>query len=216
MFLFKKEELSFLEEKFKKQNFDSMDSFEFVEGSIPILVSAPHSVTQTRLGELKQSETTTGVMVDILHKYTGCHIFYKTRNDNDDANFDIESSYRDKLINFVKEKGVKYVFDIHIMSPKREHLIDIGTGFGKNIKNNEKLPFLSKEYFSRSVNRDKIKINEMFNASRDTTISSTVARECLIDAIQFEFNWKLVDYENNFVEFENIIESFIQLILSLK
>ena len=51
----------------------------------------------------------------------------------DDANYDPQNYYKDELIKIVKQQQIKLLIDLHIMSSKREHSIDIGTGRGTNI-----------------------------------------------------------------------------------
>lgn len=70
------------------------NSFEYEEGYIKnIIISAPHSAPQTRNGKIKLSESFTGVIAKLLNKYFGYSIIYKTKNCDDDVNYDENSSY---------------------------------------------------------------------------------------------------------------------------
>ena len=63
-----------------------------LQGSMPILISAPHAVGQIRHDKHKQSESYTGVLAKQLHKNAGLHAIIKTRNLFDDANYDKKAS----------------------------------------------------------------------------------------------------------------------------
>ena len=77
-------------------------SFKIINGSIPIILSAPHCVNQTRQGKIKQAEGETGAIVQILSKLTNCYAIYKTYNNNDDANYDIIGNLKQvHIIQFV-------------------------------------------------------------------------------------------------------------------
>ena len=73
------ERLSSLEERFSSHSYEGRGPELLIEeGSIPILVSAPHAVTQTREGEDKRAEILTGALaLWLLSTYA---------KDEDDAN----------------------------------------------------------------------------------------------------------------------------------
>ena len=108
-------------------------SFELLEGARKIMLSAPHSVAQTRDGKLKTAEPQTGMLVKLLHDELACPAIYKTKNCGDDANFDEESAYKRALQRYIRTHGVRFLIDLHQLSPDREVQIDIGTGKSKNL-----------------------------------------------------------------------------------
>lgn len=59
-----------------------------IEGSIPIMVSASHSVNQYREGQVKYADRFTGGIAMYLQKMTGCHLIYSKKNKNNDPNYD--------------------------------------------------------------------------------------------------------------------------------
>lgn len=166
-------------------------SFVIEEGEGPVMISAPHSVEQTRAGRIKYGEYHTGVLARMLHDKTICPVIYKTYNKRDDANFDKSSPYRDALMEYVKRNGVRLVIDIHQMSAQRSGGIEIGTGEGANViadpaSVDELIACLRRHGF------DSIDIDGNFPATYQNTVSASVARECGIACIQVEFNTKLL------------------------
>ena len=79
------------------------NSFELLAGKGKIIVSAPHSVEQTRQGKKKYAEPQTGAIAKLLHDNLGIPVIYKTKNCGDDANFDEASPYKDALVDYIKE-----------------------------------------------------------------------------------------------------------------
>ena len=87
------ERISFLEVNKNKDNF-------VINGHNNILLSAPHGVSQVRLGKPKHSEIGSLTTALFLQKHTDCFLIAKTKNNCDDANFDEKSKYKDNIINF--------------------------------------------------------------------------------------------------------------------
>lgn len=68
-----------LEEEFSQNNYyHSENSFKFLPGTIPIILSAPHSVRHFREGKMKAHDFYTGAIVKNLHLLTSCHVVYST------------------------------------------------------------------------------------------------------------------------------------------
>lgn len=79
------------------------NSFEFEKGSFTdVIISAPHAVAQTREGKTKNPEPYSGIIAKLLNKYYGYTILYKSKNCNDDANYDENSPYKDFYMKNVK------------------------------------------------------------------------------------------------------------------
>ena len=54
--------------------------FRIIEGSITIMVSAPHSVNQLREGQMKYADRFPGCIAMYLQNMTGCHLIYSSKN----------------------------------------------------------------------------------------------------------------------------------------
>lgn len=80
----------------------------FFEGENSVLISVPHGISQTRLGKHKVAELGTIPLGILLAERTKSHVFIKTKNNFDDANFDINCAYRKKLKKIIKEKKIRF------------------------------------------------------------------------------------------------------------
>lgn len=61
-----------------------------------------------------------------LQKETNSFLIAKTKNNNDDANFDEKSEYKDTIYSLIETKGIKYVIDFHGLAAKRDCDINLG------------------------------------------------------------------------------------------
>jgi hypothetical protein len=170
-----------------------------IKGSNKILLSAPHSVTQTRNGSSKIGEFRTGVIVKILTEKTNCNGIYKTKNLQDDANFDVNSPYKSDLVKFIEKNDISLVIDLHIASPKREFDIEIGTGHGKNLLDRKDIYGLINKTLKREYK--KVQTDKLFSASFEHTISSSVARITGIPTVQLEINFSIIQSDEDLKKF---------------
>lgn len=191
-----------MEELFINERLNNDLGYEIVTGSNNIMLSAPHSVRQFRDGKAKTGEYRTGLIVKLLKERTTSHIIYKTACLQDDANYDEigKCKYKDKLINYIEINDIAYLFDFHISAPSRHYDIDIGTAFGVNIQNNEKLLEVVINIFNKYY--ENVLIDDTFPASYRNTVSATVARENHIPCLQIEINWNQID---TFVKMEKFL-----------
>lgn len=184
------------------------------KGTIPIIVSAPHSVEQTRDGKRKYGEYQTGVLAQLLRENIDCSCIYKTKNNNDDANFDDKSDYKDELIKFIKINSINYLIDLHQLAPFRKELIDIGTGKGRNLLGRLDIAESVKRLFQNNGFSD-VSIDDPFDAAYPYTISSYVSRTCNIPCIQIEINSKLLIPDDPEYAFDKIFNILCEFILYL-
>ncbi|WP_209121991.1 hypothetical protein [Alkalihalobacillus sp. BA299] len=200
-----------LNERFYHQDMSSDNHFLFLPGNGHTLISAPHSVPQLREGKEKRAEYLTGVLTHFLHERTGCYGAYKTKNNQDDANYDKVNPYKDMLVEKVKHHHIQYVLDLHIMSDQRPHSIDIGTGRGRNIQQQLELSeriqaiFLNHQF-------ENVLIDHIFTAGFAHTVSSTVSRECGIIAFQLEINWRFLQSETDATDFNRILDALTEIV----
>lgn len=166
------------------------ESFKLLEGQGFIIVSSPHSVEHTREGIIKFAEPQTGVLACLLHDELNCPVIYKTKNCNDDANYDENSIYKDAIISYIESSNIKFLIDLHQLSPKREINIDFGTSNFNNLKDIKIFNIILYEFTNQNIG--SIQIDEPFSASYPYTISSYVHNMCKIQSIQIEINSKLL------------------------
>lgn len=203
-----------LEEKIKEYEKiftkEKTGDYTLLQGSGKIMISAPHSVEQTREGVLKSAEPQTGVLAKLLHETTGCPVIYKTGNCNDDANYDEISAYRQALREYCKRANIKLLVDLHQLSPLRQEEIDLGTGKGKNLSSARLLDFIKRTFKENGV--DKIEVDKLFSATYPYTVSAEISRVCQIQAVQIEINSRLVYGDGSLQTFKSVFSALEQII----
>lgn len=175
---------------------DGAPPFTFVGGSIPTMVSAPHAVTHWRNGAIKASEDYTGSIALELARITGAHAVVSTRFDEADPNWDPldHSAYKQALVAYVKEHGITLLLDIHGMVTASPDILALGTGAGANVTARPDIAETVFEILSEHVlpfadrYEKHLALDGRYAARRDTTIASTVARECSIACLQVELS----------------------------
>ena len=91
---------------------DEEPSFTFFDNNCEnVIFSCPHAVKQMRNGQLKSADYNTGPLGLALHSL-GQNVLIKTKNCNDDANYDLVSPYKDYLIQLINEKKYNFVIDL--------------------------------------------------------------------------------------------------------
>lgn len=204
-----------LEKKYVINQYNGIDSgtgnIKIMNGTIPIILSAPHAVKQTRNGTIKKEDVLTGAIVEYLCKKTGVNGIIRSCNYNDDPNYYNEGQslkYKDAILECIKRKNIAILIDIHGCSNKHEFDIELGTNNGKNInQNTELLEILNNEFSKIS----KVSIDEKFRASKSTTVSNYINTRSGIPCIQMEISSALRKEKNSLIKllsaFEYIIES---------
>ena len=186
-------------------------SFETINGKIPILISAPHSVRQIRNEKLKGKDLCTGPIAIILQKETNCYCIYKTKNNNDDANYDIENNtYKQEILKIINDNHIKLLLDIHGASDKHGFGVDIATGEKENLNNNEDSLKLLEETLKKH-NIENVEIDTVFKAKSIHTICRTISEKTSIPCIEIEIAKKYRDI-NNFSEIVKMMEALKEYI----
>lgn len=184
-----------------------------INGNNNILISAPHGVSQVRLGKFKFSEIGSLATALYLQQKTGSYAIAKTRNNSDDANFDESSLYKSSIEKLIKEKNIKYIIDIHGLSAKRDCDINFGTHLGKNIKANEKI--------FNDLNNDLIannfitKIDYPFMAGSNTIAGSMANKFPNLWTLQIEINCSITNKAENFDKYQMLLEILTRWIESI-
>ncbi|MEO2077858.1 MAG: hypothetical protein ABGX20_21210 [Bacillus sp. (in: firmicutes)] len=185
------EKITKLSEQFITNQFVHRDSHVILQGSLPIMISAPHTVSQMRNGKAKNSESYTGVLATLLHKNEDFHAIIKTRNLMDDANYDRHSLYRDELISYINRHSIKLLIDLHVMHSSKANILEIATGNGKNIHEQWDL-VNAMTTIAKSHGIDKIGIDHKFRALNPNCVSAHIADRCQIPTLQVEMNWGFI------------------------
>ena len=203
-----------LRRRFMKEN-EAIDH-KVVEGDNHILISAPHGVSQIRLGKLKFKEIGSLATALYLREKTGSYLIAKTQNNNDDANFDTDCSYRKTLKKLIKDKEIKYLIDFHGLSPKRDIDINLGIHFGKNIENNEAL--MTSLYNELIMHGYSCTVDQPFMAGLRTVSGGMKEEFPHLWTIQIEINSAITNQPENFTKYSrllSILEDWINGIKAL-
>lgn len=182
-------------------------------GENNILISAPHGVSQIRLGKVKVAEIGALSTAIYLKNNTKCYFIAKTKCNNDDANFDEVSSYKNSIRKLVKQYGIKYIIDIHGLASNRECDINLGTHLGNNIKNNVSL--FDKLNAQLKSNGFRVSIDQPFMAGTRTICSSIMREFEGIWTLQIEINCGITNKGENInknVKLLSILEDWINSI----
>ncbi|MDY4202978.1 MAG: hypothetical protein SOY12_08110 [Schaedlerella sp.] len=167
-----------------------MKSFVICDAKRKVMVSAPHAVTQIREGKEKYAEPETGKMAEILYERYDIPCIIKVNNHGDDANYDIESDYRDALESYINAHSVEVLLDLHQMSQERKMDLCIGTGKGRNIYGRTDILDVIQNTFVEIL-PGPVMTDEPFSACYPYTVSSSVSRKCKIPCFQLEFNSRI-------------------------
>ncbi|WP_418792112.1 hypothetical protein [Phosphitispora sp. TUW77] len=170
----------------RKSNPRKINPFRYFEGSLPVLVSAPHAVRHIRHKKIKPSDEFTGSMAYILNKITSCHSLAVTKLYGGDPNFDDKCIYKDLIKNICTANRLKLVIDIHGASKQHDFDIDIGTMEGISLLNKTCYTTVLKDVLK---NHGITRISEnYFTVSGQNTVTSYVSQHLGVPALQLEIN----------------------------
>lgn len=187
------------------------DSFEIFDGSGAVMISAPHNVEHVRNGIIRFAEPQTGLLAIGLHKKLNVPVIVKTVNENDDANFDEVSSYKDRLVKYLNaHKSIKLLIDLHQLAPERETAVDIGIADGINFVDDE---FVSQIVYAFQKNGiDNVVTDFPFKGAGKNTVSSFVRARCDVQTIQLELNTNLLVDEYTTYNFDGVFDALKSVI----
>ncbi len=194
------------------------NSFEILEGRLPILVSAPHNVKQIREGKTKPIDLGSGhLMLDVVNK-TNCFGIIKTNcvgmegEKDDDANYEKQHPYKDAVLNETNKHNLKALLDLHTMAEDRKELVNIGIYGGKNIHDNYEV--LQKVVHTFEDFGYPVSLDEPFNAPPHT-VAGFLATETNAFCLQIELNSKLIYKKDKRNEFSNVSDCLVKIVNQL-
>jgi hypothetical protein len=199
--------MSFEEEINNLENMIIDDDYIVLKGSIPILLSAPHTMLQTREdGTQKLNEPYTKAISLYLNKYSNVYSIVKNNDTGIDSNRDNYDKYNVELRRLIKDNNIKLVIDIHGASSDRDFDIEFGT-----------LNNLSADYSTIKELEEAFTENGITNIIHNEpfkggAITQGVYALTDVDVIQLEINGKYRDYNNLELlhKFINSLDKFIK------
>lgn len=187
--------------------------YTYLRGSIPVLLSAPHSVRHYRKGKIKKPEVYTGALVKLLHYLTGCHVIYKNKNDGFDPNYcnsQNDGGYKKQIIEIIEKENIKVLFDVHGMSINKFLDIDLGTDYKKTISYDKSLLKLIKMEFEKN-NILNVGFDQIFTAGFCNTVAKNTSLNTVIPTVQIEINRYYRNLKNE-LEVIKLVNSFVDII----
>ncbi len=158
--------------------------FEIKKGSVPVLVTAPHSTRQLREGVFKMSDGGgTAALALLLNEVCSTTAVYTTYDSPSDPNYHDDNDFKRAIASLAGEKKIVLLLDLHGSSPLRPYEVDLGTMGGKSVSDDQNLvPDLARafqEYGVIGLSLDR------FSGSKNATIIKFAAA-MNIPAVQLE------------------------------
>ena len=179
-----------------------------------VVLSAPHGVSQIRLGRHKSREIGSIATALYLQEQIGCSLIAKTKSNNDDANFDEKSSYKRDLAKLIKKNNIRFLIDIHGLSRKREMDVNIGIHLGHHITSNEK--YFDGLYKLLLKNAFSVTIDAPFMAGGNTISNSMKKEFDNLFALQLEINSRISNIRANFAQYSLLLKVLVDWIKSME
>ena len=187
-------------------------SFKVIKGKEKIILSAPHCVKHIREKSVRPRETKTGTIVRVLSKKYNTYGVYKTRNVNDDANWDEKCKYKKHIKEMVNKEKIKALIDFHGMAAHRNQDICIGINGGKNTNGDYNVVNKMIKIFNK-YGFENVTIDDPFSAGYKYCVSNYIARECKIPTYQIEINlkYRLAIYKE-YEKYKDLIKSLQEVV----
>lgn len=182
--------MSFEEEISLLENLELDNDFIIKKGNIPILFSAPHTMSQKKENYTKPREPYTKAISLYLNKKCNVYSIVKINDTGIDSNTDNYDRYNVELRRLIKQEGIKLVIDLHGASKERDFDVEFGT------LNNLSSDFstireLEESFIENGIT--KIVHNDPFKGG---AITRSVYGLDDVEAIQLEINGRYRDYKN--------------------
>jgi hypothetical protein len=177
---------------------DSEPEFLYVEGQIPVLLSAPHGAVHTRHGKEKEEDEYTAGLARLLGELTGAHVLYARRKSLCDPNYYPDGAYKRLLEEVCGASNLSFILDIHGTSSRRPFGIELGTACGQSCPDQKTLLVqgLEKHGFCQSnpPGPTRLWIDHLFTgggSERIETVTRFAWKRLGIPAAQVEINGRL-------------------------
>ena len=168
---------------FQLERDNTPELIHFEQGSIPILLSAPHTVNFLKEdGNFKMREGYTKAIVKYLALKTGAFFMIKENSDGIDPNKSEMENYKNQLLEVIDKYQIQLVLDIHGAASHHDFAIEIGSLDGVSAKKQtiESLKLNLKNQGITSVVEN--------NPFKGGGITKTVHGNTNIEVLQLEIN----------------------------
>lgn len=173
---------------------DDAPPFVVTEGAVPVVVSAPHAVSQWREGRVKPSDDFTGAIALAVAEIAGCSAIVASRYDACDPNWDPfeRCAYKQALAHAVRSFGAVAVLDIHGVPSAAPDAIEVGSADGQTVAALPGADEFARDFLREQLaehldrQRKTISLNVRHAARGRNTVTNTIARACGVVALQLE------------------------------
>ena len=195
--------------QFERNNTSELIHFE--KGTVPILLSAPHTVNFLKEdGNFKMREGYTKAIVKYLAQKTGAFLMIKENSDGIDPNKIEMEDYKRQLLEIIEKHQIRLVLDIHGAASHHDFAIEIGSLDGVSAKP-ETIKALKTALLNQRI--APVAENQPFKGGG---ITKTVHGNANIEVLQLEINRNYRDLNHPERLFhlckslENFLKSFPQ------
>ena len=196
---------------FQLERDNTPELIHFEQGSIPILLSAPHTVNFLKEdGNFKMREGYTKAIVKYLAQKTGAFLMIKENSDGIDPNKIEMEDYKRQLLEIIEKHQIRLVLDIHGAASHHDFAIEIGSLDGVSAKP-ETIKALKTALLNQRI--APVAENQPFKGGG---ITKTVHGNANIEVLQLEINRNCRDLNHPERLFhlckslENFLKSFPQ------
>ena len=120
---------------FQLERENTPELIHFEKGTVPILLSAPHTVNFLKEdGNFKMREGYTKAIVKYLAQKTGAFLMIKENSDGIDPNKLEMENYKHQLLEVINKYQIQLVLDIHGAASHHDFAIEIGSLDGVSVR----------------------------------------------------------------------------------
>ena len=204
----------FIEEIIDLEELSFSGDYIIKKGTIPILITAPHTMKQIREdGSIKYAETFTIAIALYLNKHKNVSAMVKIKDTGIDSNKDNRDEFKLELLRFIKENNIKLVIDLHGSKCEREFDIEFGT------LNNLSASFSTIKELEEAFNYNNVKNISHNDPFKGGAITQYVYSLNDVEVIQIEINglfrdiYKPENLENICASLSMFIDQYKECIL---
>lgn len=179
-----------------------------IQGHVPVLLAAPHSVKHPRHNNLKKADLLTGTIATQIAKHTGAHAIILGKTKDEDPNFDVNGPFKAKLASILAKSRIKCVINIHGLSRQHPWDIVLGSGQGASLGTESELLSLTTTQLKRNNLTNILDNTGHYAANNPHNLSNYSFTHCKTPSFQIEINRKFRDPINQ-------PEKYRQLMISL-
>jgi hypothetical protein len=174
----------------------SQPEFSYIEGILPVLLSAPHGAAHYREGKIKEEDEFTAGLARLVAELSGAQALYTRRQSGWDASYYETVPYKLKIAELAASRRIRFVVDLHGAKPKSPFAIAIGTLIGQSCPAQRPLILSTLARYGFTTRPgppfdDFVDVDNLYTASRNShqeTVTAYVYRELGIPAMQLELN----------------------------